>query len=154
MDAPLRPAVAADAAELVRLRCVMLADIGEDPERNASWQQACRRTFEQRLGHDLLAVVVPREDGRLAAAAVGVVQVTLPGPQRPDGRTGYLLNVCTDRDMRRRGLARACVRAVLDRFDALGVSRVELHATGHGERLYRELGFAAPPYPGLVRRTG
>ena len=150
----VRLAEPADAAELARLRALMLEGLGEDPDAGTEWREPCRRDFERRLGDDLVAAVIPRATGGLAACAVGVVYAALPGPTRPDGRQALLVNVVTDLDVRRRGFARACVEMVLAELHDRGVTRIELHASGEGEGMYRTLGFAAPRYPALERLGG
>jgi GNAT superfamily N-acetyltransferase len=72
----------------------------------------------------------------------GVMFDDLDGdPANPSGRYGYVFNVATDPDCRRRGYSRACMVAVLDWYRERGVRKVDLKATEAGEPLYRSLGF-------------
>ncbi|MGC5018155.1 GNAT family N-acetyltransferase [Micromonospora sp. DT47] len=141
-----RRATADDASEIVRLRGVMLASLaGADPAPGP-WQQAARETLRERLTDpaELMAAFVvdaPDRGGELAACAVGTVERRLGGPGNPSGLTGYVFNVVTDPGHRRRGCSRACMEALLDWYRRLGVLRVDLRASEHGEPLYRSLGF-------------
>jgi ribosomal protein S18 acetylase RimI-like enzyme len=54
---------------------------------------------------------------------------------------GFIFNICTDPDRRRRGYARACTEALLAWFDDRGATRLDLHASATGQELYRSLGF-------------
>ena len=66
----------------------------------------------------------------MVAGAAGNVYVHPPGPKDLTTLRGHLYNVSTEPDFRRRGLARACVVALLDWFrDETAVGQVELHAT-------------------------
>lgn len=147
MGIAARQAVVADAAELTRLREVMISIFG--PVLDHSWREPCIEAFRTALADPdgpLQAFVTdaPDQPGMLASCSVGVIQQRLPGPSNPGGRTGYLLSVATDPRFRRQGHARAVVAATLDWFRDRGVPRVDLHASDQGESLYRELGFHEP----------
>jgi GNAT superfamily N-acetyltransferase len=55
----------------------------------------------------------------------------------------------TDERARRRGLARLVLLALLDRFVAEGVTRVDLHASAMGAPLYESEGFRPGVQPEL-----
>ncbi|WP_018352769.1 GNAT family N-acetyltransferase [Longispora albida] len=133
----VRIAVAADVPELVRLRGVMLggAEAG-------AWQDAAAATMRDRMaGGSMAAFVADREGGGLAACAAGLVEQRFADPGNPSGEAGYILNVATDPDQRRRGLSRACMTALIAWYADRGVTRIGLAATPEGEPLYRQLGF-------------
>ncbi|MFJ9769938.1 GNAT family N-acetyltransferase [Kitasatospora sp. NPDC101157] len=146
----VRPAVPADAPELVRLRNLMFeampsmaALAGPGP-----WQANAERILRERLAAPpeeltMPSFVVddPRRPGRLAACAVGTLEERLPAPGNPDGLFGFVFNICTDPDHRLRGYARACTEALMEWFDGRRAGRIDLHASVGGEALYRSLGF-------------
>ncbi|WP_316526516.1 GNAT family N-acetyltransferase [Kitasatospora brasiliensis] len=146
----VRPAVPADAAELVRLRNLMFeampsmaALTGPGP-----WQATAERMLRERLAVPaeeltMPAFVVddPQRPGRLAACAVGTLERRLPSPGNPEGLFGFVFNICTDPGHRLRGYARACTESLLDWFDGRRTGRIDLHASSGGEALYRSLGF-------------
>lgn len=143
-----RRAVPDDAAELVRLRGVMLAECDGKPPADGPWQQATVQELRTRLAAPeeeatLSAYVVdrPAPDQGLAACAVSTIERRLGDPANPTGQFGYVFNVATDPDQRRRGLSRACMVAVLDWLRRRGVGKVDLKATEAGAPLYRSLGF-------------
>lgn len=147
MTPQVRPANPEDAAELVRLRGLMFEAMSgrADP---GPWQHTAEALLRERLagpvdGRTMSAFVVddPAEPGRLAACAVGTLEQRLPAPGHPDGLFGFVFNICTDPDHRRRGYARACTEALVAWFDDHRVTRIDLHATEGGEALYRSLGF-------------
>lgn len=141
----VRRATAEDAPELTRLREMLLDAMGQDVAET-TWRKHALESFTERLapGGDLAAFVIDGENGSLAASAVGTIFTSLPNPNRPDGRTGWVLNVITDEAYRGRGYARATVGALLDWFHGHGVRRVELHSSPAGEALARSLGFTQP----------
>jgi GNAT superfamily N-acetyltransferase len=74
------------------------------------------------------------------------------GPTRdnPRGTLARVANVFTDEAWRRRGVARALLRAVLAHCEAAGVREFNLGATAEAAALYASLGFTA--YPAEMRR--
>lgn len=138
----VRRATSQDAAELTRLREHMFTEMGKDVTPGG-WRDLCVDAFSERLGPDgdMAAFVVDADVGGLAACAVGFIYSSLPGPGRPDGRTGWVLNVATVSTARGRGHARSTTTALLDWFHGHGVRRVEMHATPQVEALARSLGF-------------
>jgi len=160
----VREAVVEDAPELVRLRALMFAAMAArpgggpeepgDPGPDGPWRRTAERLLRERLAapadrRTLQAYVVddPECAGRLAACAVGTLEERLPAPGHPDGRFGFVFNICTDPGRRRRGYARACTEALIGWFDARRVTRIDLHATDDGEELYRSLGFGEHARP-------
>ncbi|MCH6158960.1 GNAT family N-acetyltransferase [Streptomyces marispadix] len=145
-----RMAVPADAPELVRLRRLMFLGM-DGRDEPGPWERDAERMARRALhGGDggagrLGAFVVDGDEAgppHLAACAVGSVEERLPAPKHPAGRFGFVFNVCTDERYRGRGYARATTEALLEWFAGHGVTRVDLHASGDAERLYRSMGFA------------
>ena len=154
----VRRATPEDAAEVTRLRAVMLASVdGRDLRLDEEWAEQCRADLRSHLadGTQLVAMVVDAPDGSgLASAGVGVVDVRLPAPGRVSGRVGHISSMCTDERWRRRGYARAVLDALVDWLREQGCARVELSASDDGAPLYRERGFEPPPNPSLRRQLG
>ncbi|SCF02795.1 Ribosomal protein S18 acetylase RimI [Micromonospora purpureochromogenes] len=150
----VRRAGPGDAAEIVRLRGVMLASMDGAEPPPGPWQPAAREVLRERLADpvDLMAVFVvdaPDRPGVLAACATGTIERRLGGPGNPSGLTGYVFNVVTDPGYRRRGYSRACMTGLLDWYRDRGVLKIDLRASVAGEALYRSLGFRDTPGPTL-----
>jgi ribosomal protein S18 acetylase RimI-like enzyme len=132
----------------------MLAAMGNDID--GPWQPSAVEWFAGQLASPdtFAAYVVEDPDAGVVAGAAGNVFVHPPGPNDLTTVRGHLYNVSTEPAFRRRGLARACVIALMDWFEnETGVGQVELHATDYGIELYRELGFIEAKYPSLKFRT-
>jgi GNAT superfamily N-acetyltransferase len=56
-------------------------------------------------------------------------------------RRATILNVYTDPEYRRRGIARQIMQTMIDWCKQEGFARVTLHASEHGRHLYESLGF-------------
>jgi len=122
---------------------LMWRAIGMAPEegRLQEWRDTVAEAFS--WPHAAVFVVDdPDGDGGLAACGAGVTAQRLPNPWHLGGSpVGYVQWMSTDPAFRRRGLARAVLRAVLAWLDAQGIDDVELHASPDGAPLYRSEGF-------------
>jgi ribosomal protein S18 acetylase RimI-like enzyme len=149
----VRRATAGDASELVRLRSVMLTSVGGlDPVPDGPWQETAVETLRMRVAEpdgSLAAFVVdkPGITGGLASCVVGVIESPLADPDTMTGEMGYVFNVATDVDYRRRGYSRACMLALLAWYQQHDVAVVDLRASVEGEPLYLELGFVRTSSP-------
>ncbi|MGW7681211.1 GNAT family N-acetyltransferase [Kribbella sp. NPDC054772] len=153
-DIQVRRATPDDAESLVRLRGLMLAAMGNDLD--GPWQKIALDWFTEQLASPdtFAAYVVDDPSAGVVAGAAGNVWAHPPGPRDLSTVRGHLYNVSTEPDFRRRGLARACVVALMDWFrDETAVGQIELHATDDGIDLYRDLGFIESKYPSLRFRT-
>ncbi|AQS69792.1 GNAT family N-acetyltransferase [Streptomyces pactum] len=149
----VRRAVAGDAAEVLRLRQVMIDSVS--PASPTGWQAASLPTLRARLDRpdgEFAAFVVDHPDrpGALAALVAGTLEYRIGGPGKPpDGLIGYVFSVATDPDARRRGYARACVDELLEWFRERGARQVMLTASPDAEPLYESLGFTRDTTPSM-----
>ncbi|MEU6238265.1 GNAT family N-acetyltransferase [Kitasatospora sp. NPDC047058] len=158
VQVPVRPAVAGDVPELVRLRALLFETLGGEyfnpSSADGGWRDALAGVLEERIAAGTMrALVVDGEDGDgLAACGIGSVEERLPGPHLRNGRVGLVIGVVTAPAYRRRGHSRAIMQGLLGWFREQDVARVDLYASHDGEPLYRELGFTDHPDPALYRR--
>ena len=141
MAVEIENATLADVPELIELRLKYLVDdFGELAEGQ---RQEIPRELEPYLrfhmGRDLMVFVVREEN--IACCAWLLLVDKPPSPRFPRGRTGVLFNVYTRPEHRRKGLASAVMRKLLDDARVRELDVVELHATDDGYPLYRSLGF-------------
>jgi GNAT superfamily N-acetyltransferase len=146
----VRRATPEDAAELLRLRQVMIDSMpGSDP--GTDWHAESLPTLRDRLTSDAdfgaFVVDQPERPGTLAALVVGTVDYRIGKAGNPRGTVGYVFSVATDPDARRRGYARACMEELLAWFRERGALRVQLTASPEAEPLYASLGFLPKPRP-------
>ncbi|WP_326674119.1 GNAT family N-acetyltransferase [Streptomyces sp. NBC_01257] len=153
----VRRATIADVGALVRMRALMLADMGMDVgDDTAAWRADSARWFADRMprADEFAAFLVEDTELGVVACAVGACDVHAPSPSNPAGLHGHVSNVSTDPRRRRLGYARACVDALLTWFrQETRVPVVGLNATGDGAGLYESFGFAPPANPSLQLRT-
>jgi len=137
----LRRASVDDAAELTRLRALMLVELGQDPSV-PGWAQACTGALSRRLAEpDRFAAWLVDVDDRTVSSGAGWVEEHLPSPGALDGRRGHIASMSTEPAHQRQGHARQVFGALLAWFAELGVQRIDLRATPSGRPLYEAAGF-------------
>ena len=150
----VRRAVAADIAELVRLRAMLFETLGEqhvsrEAVASREWRAALAEVLASAVsGPDMRILVVDGAEG-LAACGVGTIERRLPNPRLRNGLLGQVFGVVTDPAYRRRGHSRAIMTGLLAWFRSRSVARVDLNASREGEPLYRQLGFTANRDPSM-----
>jgi GNAT superfamily N-acetyltransferase len=146
----VRQADADDIALLAYHRAAMFRDMGQiASHQEEALKQATASYLRDALpGGQYLAWVA--EDTATAPAAIGGAGVQLrpilprprPGADELEfGPEAIVLNVYVEPVWRRRGVAEALMRAVLDALAARGIRRIVLHASDDGRRLYERLDF-------------
>jgi GNAT superfamily N-acetyltransferase len=79
--------------------------------------------------------------GRVAAGG-GVLLCPWPAnPKDPCTERAVILNIFTEPEFRKRGIARQVMLTILDWIKARGLRSVNLHASKEGRALYEKLGF-------------
>jgi GNAT superfamily N-acetyltransferase len=172
----IRRATPANAAVIARHRVQMFADMGELPPhlRDELLSASMRRLEEAIQGEEYVGwLAAPRDLPHEIVAGAGVQwRRVLPHPLRrleetviARGRQAIVLNVFTEREWRRQGLADLLMRHLLAWAGEAGVETLVLHASDEGRGIYERLGFTAtnemrysgdpiaastiPPRPGL-----
>ena len=140
----LRQATPADAAQLARLRHLMVQSMGLATDADTGWIPAATAYFRQTLAGGSLVGVVVEHDGSLVSCGVIEFKQRVPSPWNPSGTYAYISSMSTDPLWRRRGCARAVLDELVREARRRGVHRVELHATADGAPLYRAVGFLSP----------
>jgi GNAT superfamily N-acetyltransferase len=122
--------------------------------------------FARLVGEPSLAhfPVVAADDGRILATAIGTLELGVPHPRSPRGRTVRLANVISLPGHRGKGYGTLVVREVVEWARSMEADRVDLSATPEGRRIYERAGFVltsaprmklmltAVPYPAAGRR--
>lgn len=87
--------------------------------------------------------VVAVDDGRcVACASMSYIEI-MPTFSHPSGKRAHLMNVYTEKDYRRRGIARQLVNMLIEDARAHDVTEISLDAMESGRPLYESIGFKA-----------
>ncbi|MDE6733220.1 MAG: GNAT family N-acetyltransferase [Oscillospiraceae bacterium] len=81
-------------------------------------------------------------DGEHCVGCATICYITLmPTFDHPTGKRAHIMNVYTNADYRRQGIARQMMNMLLDEAKERGATYVSLDATENGRPLYKALGF-------------
>jgi GNAT superfamily N-acetyltransferase len=86
-------------------------------------------------------------DGDTVIAGAGAIisDMRQPHPVLRDGKTAHVVNVYTESDYRKQGLARRLMQTLVEYFREEGIGSATLHASQFGRSLYESLGFEDAP---------
>ena len=139
----IRECVAADAAELARLRVDFLRELGQ--HLPAGFGTTLAAWFGSALGTSRLRAWVAEDGGSIVGTAAINPFERIPNGTNPVGVGWYVINVYVLPEMRGGGVAGDLMRAVHAAAAIAGVPVLELHASDHGRPVYARLGYVAPP---------
>lgn len=87
--------------------------------------------------------VVAVDDGRcVACASMSYIEI-MPTFSHSSGKRAHLMNVYTEKDYRRMGIARHLVNVLIKDARVHGATEISLDATESGRPLYESMGFKA-----------
>ena len=151
----IRQATVADTRLIVTHRRRMFEDMGTDEAILGAQEAAFTGWLRDRLENG-------RYRGWLAVDAAGAVIAGVglwlldwpPGPMGITPFRGYILNVYTEPDYRRRGLARRLVMEAIAWCHDNGIDAISLHASDEGRPIYEALGFVQTNEMRLMKPAG
>jgi len=139
----LRQATLEDARTIAKHRRLMFRDMGYADEAALDAMMAKFLPWLEKkiASRDYLAWLAVTSDDLVVAGAGLWLMDWPPHMIGSSSRRGNILNVYTDPQFRRRGLAKRLMQTALDWCKTNQVDFVILHASKEGRRLYESLGF-------------
>lgn len=129
-----------DIEILINVRLEMLKIVNNLPDDyvyDESFVENSRKYFLE--GNQ--STVVAFCDGKaVGCASMSYIEV-MPTFSHPTGNRGHLMNVYTNPDYQRKGIARKMVTMLIDEARQKGATEISLDATEEGKPLYSALGF-------------
>ena len=136
----IRAATAADAARLLSLWALVFSE--DDTNPPTTWEDHARRWFTSVVDDRTTArFPVIEVAGDVVATAIGTLELGVPNPYCPRGRTVRLANVITAPSHRGGGYGTLLVHDVIEWARSIDADRVDLSATPGGQRLNERAGF-------------
>jgi GNAT superfamily N-acetyltransferase len=136
----IRKANRGDAADLVRLRAIMLEQVIGGPVPVEDMRVI--EEFFAGWDYEDPVCLVAEDDGRVLGCIAVSFYKLFPGTKNPSGLLAVIHNFAVYEEHRNKGLGRALFAAVLLDCRERGVGRVTLNATAMGKPLYESFGFS------------
>ncbi len=140
-----------DMDDLIALRVLMQKEVHAIPAEvvDLKYEDLLRSYFTQKIASGEYLSAIAKCDGRVVSANGLIVYQKPPSITGGSGLVGYVSNVYTLPEWRRRGIACKLMQLLLDHASTLGVSKLHLGATEDGQGIYERLGFKSPKYAPL-----
>ena len=141
----IRHALPTELEIILHQRRAMFRDMGEGTVEELDRMVEVARpwlaiTLDDKTYHHWLALDASSE----VAGGGGVLLCSWPAnPKDPCTQRAVILNVYTESQFRRRGVAREVMLAILAWIKAQGFESANLHSSREGQLLYEKLGFEA-----------
>lgn len=147
----IRKVEEADIAAMISHRIDYLTEM--QGERKPAFVEELRNEmsayFHKSLANGSFIALVAEYDGNIVAYG-GLVLREIPGDfNRSTYLEGDILNMYTIPKARRMGISTLILNQLLTEAKSLGVTKLALHTSKDGEKLYRSFGFNKPVYPYL-----
>lgn len=136
---------------LTRYRMAYLTEL--QGERPAEYQQKLseelNRFFKEAMDDDRFFAFMAELDGEVVSFGAMVIK-KIPGDfNQSMYLEGDILNMYTIPAARRKGISAQILEQLIAEAKRRGISKISLHTTKDGEKLYRKFGFEEPHYPVL-----
>lgn len=126
--------------DFIRLRVELLCGIYNKPA--SDFEGEFTRLSEEFFRSGDQTTVLAFDGERTVGCATICYITVMPTFDHPSGKRAHIMNVYTNADYRRQGIARQMVTMLLNEARERGVGYVSLDATENGRPLYTSLGFA------------
>jgi GNAT superfamily N-acetyltransferase len=152
----LRRATVEDIDLLLELRQAMWREGAldmETPDASLALEEARKYLLEKVPSGEYICYLAEAE-GRVVGVGGMFLYRHLPRPRSPRGVEGYILNMLTLSEWRRRGIASAILRELLECAREAGATLVGLRASEDGRPVYEKFGFKENPHYMQVELDG
>jgi GNAT superfamily N-acetyltransferase len=139
----IRPATLNDIRTILHHRRSMYEDMGRGDTRALDIMEATsEKYFRAAIADGSYRGFLAETPDRKVVAGGGIVISHWPGhPGELHPRRAMILNMYTEKEFRRRGIARQLMITMMDWLRKEGFPKVGLHASDDGRPLYDSLGF-------------
>ena len=128
--------------EFIKLRMELFKELGEIKEKDnieeLIWET--KQYYLQHIKKDLYCWFIEIEE-KIVAVASMCTFCRIPYYENPVGVEGYILNVYTSLNSRKKGLATKLVKEIIEFSKNNSIKRLWLNSSESGKNIYRSLGF-------------
>jgi len=136
---------------LIRVR--FLNELYNHPENGETkiLRKTLRQYFSEAIPSNNFIACLAEYDGKMIGTS-GMVVWRMPARYGglESGRLGYILNLFTVPEARRKGICTRLLNELIKEAKSLGLKYLHLHASEDGISIYRKAGFVEPDQPELT----
>jgi len=144
-----------DIEFLVDYRVRFLNELYNHPEddENEILRKALRQYFSEAIPSNNFIAWLAEYNGKIIGTS-GMVVWRMPARYGglESGRLGYILNLYTVPEARRKGICTRLLNELIKEAKSLGLKYLHLHSSEEGRNIYRKAGFVEPDQTELILR--
>ncbi len=136
---------------LTKYRMEYLAEMqGQfSPEYKAVLEKGLNEYFKEMMATERFFAFMALSGEKVVSFGAMVVKKIPGDASKPVYLEGDILNMYTVPEERRKGYSAIILQELIDEARRRGISKISLHTSKDGEKLYRKFGFIEPVYPVL-----
>lgn len=141
-----------DVESLINYRVRFLNELydHQENEETGVLRKSLREYFREAIPSNRFIAWLAEYDGKIVGTS-GMVVWQMPARYSglESGKLGYILNLYTIPEARRKGICTRLLNELIREAKLLGLRYLHLHASEEGISIYRKTGFAEPSQPEL-----
>ncbi len=120
-----------------------------DPEYKAELEKGLNDYFREAMEDDRFFAFMALQGEKVVSFGAMVIKKIPGDANKPLYLEGDILNMYTLPEERRKGYSAVILQELIGEAKRKGISKISLHTSKDGEKLYRKFGFNEPHYPVL-----
>ena len=120
-----------------------------DPEYKAELEKGLNDYFREAMEDDRFFAFMALQGEKVVSFGAMVIKKIPGDANKPLYLEGDILNMYTLPEERRKGYSAIILQELIGEAKRRGISKISLHTSKDGEKLYRKFGFNEPHYPVL-----
>jgi ribosomal protein S18 acetylase RimI-like enzyme len=136
-----RRATPQDAETMAVLRLAFLVEIAGASESDLALRDSLLEYFSQAIPADQYVGFLAVADSQIIATSGLAFHLHPPSNRNLTGREGYIMNIYTKPNWRRRGIATRLLQMLIDHARDKQCSKISMHVMPKGKSIYLSAGF-------------
>jgi GNAT superfamily N-acetyltransferase len=137
-----RRATADDLEILITLRLAFLAELSGANPADSALRSAISEYFTKSIAGGGFAAFLAQAGGRTVSVGGLIYDQHAPSNRNPTGREGYIMNMYTLPEFRRRGIGSRILEMLIAEARENQCGKIALHAAGGARGIYEKFGFS------------
>lgn len=131
-----------NADDFLRLRLQLFRELNEIniTTNTRDLENSTKKYYASHIDNDLICWGAEYQNQIVSIASLCTF-ARIPYAENPSGKEGYLLNVYTAQDFRKKGVATRLVNNIIDYAKSNGINRLWLNSSDQGKAIYKSCGF-------------
>ncbi|MFX0172314.1 MAG: GNAT family N-acetyltransferase [Candidatus Hodarchaeota archaeon] len=138
-----RRATRKDLKALIKYRIALFQEMGNINELSnvESFTKTLEGYFTKAITNNEFFAWVAIINNKIIATSGLVILQKPPSPKNPSGKEAYIMNMYTNPEWRKNGIATRLLEEIFSFLQEINVEKMSLHSTNIGKGVYEKMGF-------------